>query len=77
MDLNNIKNWLKELLHKRFNVKSELIYEFSYLDLFYLYLEVYKNFNVKLSIKEITDENLSLNLLADYIYNRINTSSYF
>lgn len=72
MELNFIKNWFIELLNKKFNIKSESINKLSSLDLFYLYVEIYKNFNVKLTIEEITDDNLSLDSLSRYIYSKIN-----
>ena len=72
MDMDNIKYWLQELLSNRFNIKIESIDKLSYLDLFYLYFEVYKNFDVKLTAEEICDNYISFDLLSDCIYNKMN-----
>lgn len=70
MELKKIEQWLQELLVDRYNITSIEIYALSYLDLFYLYLEIYIFFGVMLSSEEIGNTDLTLPQLAMLIYNK-------
>lgn len=73
MGIFEIEKALSEILGNLFDkYDEESIEKLSFIDLFYLYCYIYMNFNVKLSIQEITEDNLSVKLLSKHIYDRIN-----
>lgn len=72
MNLETIKKWINELLKEKFNIGTELIIKLPPLDLLYLYVEIYKKFNVKLTVEDIESGCFSsVDLLSDYICNAL------
>lgn len=73
MPIIEVEKALTGILEKLFDEYDiEAIEKLSYIDLFYLYCSIYLNFNVELSIQEISEENLSIKLLSKRIYDKMN-----
>lgn len=68
MEKSNIKEWLDDLLKIRFGETGKTISNLTSLDLFYLYLEIYKEYNVKLPIELLISSAMDFELIVDAIY---------
>lgn len=71
MDKELVKDWLENLLIKRFNARDLSIENLSYLDMFYLYIEIYRQYGIKLPVELIQRPNLNADILIDYICKKL------
>ena len=67
MEKSNITEWLDNLLRARFDEVDKAISHLTSLDLFYLYLEIYKKYTVKLPISLLELHDLDFELIVDSI----------
>lgn len=71
--LNTIKEYLDDVIRDHLHLDTEYLHRFSSFDLYYLYLEIFKKYKIKLSAEEIKNDCFrSTELLAKTIEKQLN-----
>lgn len=62
-----VKQWLENLLKRRFAADSKALNKLSAIDMFYLCVEVYAGYNVKICKNDMMRTFLTADDIAEYI----------